>query len=225
MKKIFLIIASTAILFSACEQQQKNKTNHPAADSPSRSISCAVPVVVDKAWYASGKKALLFSGLEGNHFPISTKNQEAQKYFDQGLMLSYGFNHAEAARSFHEITKIDSTCAMAWWGFAYVLGPNYNAGMEPDNFQRAYDAAQKAKSLFHFSTEKEKMMIEALSHRYSNDTSVARAILDSTYAAEMREIYKKYPDDTDIATLFAESLMNLHPWNLWKKDGTIQPWT
>ena len=114
---------------------------------------------------------------------------------------------------------------MCWWGFAYVLGPNYNGGMEKDNFQRAYDALQKAKLYAGSATQKEKDLIEALTHRYSNDTTIARAFLDSTYAVAMRKVYNKYPDDVNIATLFAESMMDLHPWNLWNKDGSAQPWT
>lgn len=140
-------------------------------------------------------------------------------------MLSFGFNHAEAARSFFEAARLDSTCSMAWWGLAYVLGPNYNGGMEKDNFQRAFDAAQKAKVFSVNTTQKEKDLISALTNRYSNDTTITRAILDSSYAAAMRSVYKKYPTDVTIASLFVESLMDLHPWNLWKKDGKMQPWT
>ena len=183
------------------------------------------PEVLDKAWYISGKKAPLFSGLEGINFSITTKSAEAQQYFNQGMMLAYGFNHAEAARSFYEAGKQDSSCAMCWWGFAYVLGPNYNAGMEPDNLQRAYDAVQKAKKLSSSGTQKEKDLIEALTFRYSNDYKIPRSLLDSVYASKMREVSGKYPDDANVAVLFAESLMNLHPWNLFTKDGTIQPWT
>lgn len=186
---------------------------------------CCAPEVVDKTWYSSGKKAPLFTGLDGIHFPVSTINPEAQQYFDQGLMLSFAFNHAEAGRSFFEAARQDSTCAMCWWGFAYVLGPNYNAGMEPDNFERAYDALQKAKLYSTTCTQKEKDLINALAYRYSNDTTIARSVLDSSYAAAMRSVYKKYPADVTVGSLFAESLMDLHPWDLFQKDGTIQPWT
>ena len=129
------------IVFCSCNQQTENKT-----DTNSTLSGCGMPEVLDKTWYSSGKKAPLFSKLEGIHFPVSTNNPEAQQYFNQGLMLSFAFNHAEAGRSFFEAARQDSTCAMCWWGFAYVLGPNYNAGMEKENFQRAYDALQKAKS-------------------------------------------------------------------------------
>ncbi len=213
------------IIFCACNQETENKRLRTKADSISIQYGCSVPEVLDKTWYSSRKKAPLFSGLEGIHFPVSTTNAEAQQYFDQGMMLSFAFNHAEAGRSFFEATRQDSTCSMCWWGFAYVLGPNYNAGMEKDNFERAYDAIQKAKLFSIKCTQKEKDLIEALTHRYSNDISVARLVLDSSYAAAMRKVYKKYSSDVTVASLFAESLMDLHPWNLYKKDGTIQPWT
>ncbi len=221
-----LCIFSLVIISCSCNQQKKNKQEATATDSISTryGVLCT-PEVIDKSWYLSGKTAPLFSELEGIHFPISTKNKKAQQYFDQGLMLSFGFNHAEAARSFYEAARQDSACAMCWWGFAYVLGPNYNAGMEKDNFQRAYDAVQKAGSLAANCTQKEKDLIEALTLRYSNDTTLTRSLLDSSYAAGMRKVYKKYPADATIASLFAESLMDLHPWNLWNKDGSIQPWT
>jgi len=208
-----------------CSCRQKNESKKASNQLNSTQIPTCAPEVTDKLWYASGKKAPLLSGLAGIHYAVSTKNTEAQQYFDQGLMLSFGFNHAEAGRSFYEAARQDSTCAMCWWGFAYVLGPNYNGGMEPDNFTRAYDATQKAKSFSVSSTPKEKDLIEALTYRYTNDTTVARSVLDSSYTAAMRKVYKKYPDDVTIASLFAESLMDLHPWNLYKKDGGIQPWT
>lgn len=213
------------IFFCSCNQQTENKTATTKADTNSTLSGCCVPEVLDKTWYSSGKKAPLFSALEGIHFPVSTNNPEAQQYFNQGMMLSFAFNHAEAGRSFFEAARQDSTCAMCWWGFAYVLGPNYNAGMEKDNFQRAYDALQKAKSYSVSCTQKEKDLIEALTHRYSNDTTISRQVLDSAYATAMRSVYKKYSDDVTVAALFAESLMDLNPWNLYKKDGTIQPWT
>ena len=108
-------------------------------------------------------------------------------------MLSFGFNHAEAARSFFEATRQDPKCAMSWWGFAYVLGPNYNGGMEKNNFQRAFDAVTKAKLNSSSCTEKEKDLIEALSYRYSNDTTVVRSKLDSAYSVAMRKVYKNIP--------------------------------
>ncbi len=221
--KHFLYILCFAILFYACNPQtQEKKANQLYSD---KTVYSCAPEVIDKTWYYSGKKAPLFKGLSGINFSVSTNNAEAQKYFNQGLTLSFAFNHAEAGRSFFEAARQDSTSAMCWWGFAYVLGPNYNGGMEKDNFQRAYDAVQKAKSYSSTATAKEKDLIEALTHRYSNDTSIARYALDSSYASAMRKVYIRYADDVTVGSLFAESLLDLHPWNLYKKDGTTQPWT
>jgi tetratricopeptide (TPR) repeat protein len=184
-----------------------------------------MPELADNVWYTSSKKAPLFKGLDGIRFKITTTSREAQAYFNQGMMLAYGFNHAEAARSFYEAARLDTSCAMCQWGFAYVLGPNYNAGMEPDNLQRAFDAVSKAQKLSGHSSKKEKDLINALAARYSIDASARRSALDSSYAAEMRKVYQKYPKDEDIAAIFAESLMDLHPWDLFRSDGNPQPWT
>jgi len=221
----FTYLIWISIFISSCNDQPRHETLSSKPDSNSNLIGCRVPEVLDKAWYTSGKKAPILTGLEGIHFPVSTKNPEAQKYFDQGMMLSFAFNHAEAARSFFEAARQDSTCGMCWWGFAYVLGPNYNGGMEKDNFKRAFDASQKAKKYATSCTQKEKELIEALTYRYSSNTEIARSVLDSSYAAAMRRVYQKNSSDVTIASLFAESLMDLHPWNLYQKDGTIQPWT
>lgn len=224
MRKLLYILWLITI-FCSCNQHKANQAATVKTDILSTQDGCCVPEVLDKTWYSSGKKAPLFRGLDGIHFSISTKNQEAQKYFDQGMMLSFAFNHAEAGRSFFEAARQDTSCAMCWWGFAYVFGPNYNAGMEKDNFQRAFDAMQKAKSYSASCSQKEKDLIEALTQRYSSDTTIARSVLDSSYATAMRKVYKKYSADVTVASLFAESLMDIHPWNLYKKDGTIQPWT
>lgn len=224
MPRIFFILL-IPFLFWGCTGNSDHANNLPHDEFASDHQGCCAPEILDKRWYSSGKKAPMFKGLDGMHFGISTKSKEAQAYFDQGLMLSFGFNHAEAGRSFFEAARQDSGCAMGWWGFAYVLGPNYNGGMEKDNFQRAHSAVQKAKSLTGSCTAKEKDLVDALTLRYSIDSTIARSFLDSSYAAAMRLVYQKYPDDVTVGLLFAESLMDLHPWNLWKKDGTVQPWT
>lgn len=188
-------------------------------------FGCCAPEILDTSWYSSGKKAPLFPGLEGIHFPVKTENPEAQKYFNQGLMLSFAFNHAEAARSFYEATRQDPKCAICWWGFAYVLGPNYNAGMEPDNLIRAFNAVRKAKELSNEKHGIEWDLISALEKRYTLDSGISRFELDSSYANAMQIVYKKYPENVHIATLYAESLMDMHPWNIWTKKGDPQPWT
>jgi tetratricopeptide (TPR) repeat protein len=225
MRIFFFFIAWLCILTSSCDQKSTTNKKEAYVDTSRTYISCSPADLTDNEWYSSGKKAPLFSGLEGVSFPITTKNAETQKYFNQGLMLSFGFNHTEAARSFFEGGRQDSTAAMCWWGLAYVLGRNYNSAIAPGNIKPAYDAIQKAKSIYITCTQKEKDLIEALTYRYSIDTSIAHQVLDSSYAVAMERVYKKYPNDTHVASLYAESLMNLHPWKIWKKDGTIQPWT
>lgn len=188
-------------------------------------VMCA-PVTNDKAWYESDQVAPLFEGLDVLNVPISTDNELVQKYFNQGLVLAYGFNHAEAARSFYYATKLDPTCAMAYWGYAFVLGPNYNAGMEDDNYQRAYDAAQKAVQLSNKGvTPKEKALIQALSKRYVEIPIADRTPLDQAFSNAMAAVFEKFPDDPDIGTLYGESLMNLHPWDLWTHEGEPKSWT
>ena len=224
MKQNCLLFFSSFILF-ACNNSDGTKVSRSTVnDSPA--IGCYNPQTTDKAWYTSGKKAPRLKGLEGIDFKISTVSKEAQEYFNQGMMLAYGFNHAEAARSFHEAIRLDSTCAMAYWGFGYVLGPNYNAGMEEDNFQRAYEAAVKAKTLSKSCTPKEIALINALSTRYVAQPPSSRSELDIAYAAAMEKVYAQFPNDPDIGALYAESMMDLHPWDLYEKDTKApKPWT
>ena len=158
-------------------------------------------------------------------YPISTTVPVAQRYFDQGLVLSYGFNHAEAARSFREAARRDPACAMCYWGEALVLGPNINAPMSDSAVPQAYSAVQKAQSLSNKATEKEMALIEALGKRYTKNVVKDRKHLDEAYAQAMREVCKRFPDDEVIGTLLAEALMDLHPWDFWTKNGEAQPWT
>ena len=171
------------------------------------------------------KQAPLFNNLGTLKFPITTNSEQAQNYFDQGVILAYGFNHEEAFRSFEEVARLDSNCAMAYWGMAYVLGPNINLPMDASSVHTAYEAIQKAISLLDDETQKEKDFVMALSERYSAEVMEDRTSLDQSYSDAMRNLSNKYPDDLDAATMFAESIMDLHPWDYWLKDGTAQPWT
>jgi tetratricopeptide (TPR) repeat protein len=170
-------------------------------------------------------KAPLFSNLGNYHFKVTTNSELAQKYFDQGITFAYGFNHEEAFRSFEEAARLDSNCAMAYWGMAIVLGPNINLPMDKASVPNAYQAVMKAISHLDNETDREKDWITALSKRYNTKMQDNRYSLDSAYSDAMRELTKKYPDDLDAATMFAESIMDLHPWDYWLKDGTPEPWT
>lgn len=171
------------------------------------------------------KKAPLFSNLGNLQFQITTSSELAQKYFNQGVALAYGFNHAEAYRSFREVSQLDTNCAMAYWGMAIVLGPNINAPMDGADVPTAYEAVQEALALLDNESEKEKDFIYALSKRYTDSNSDERSALDSAYSDAMGKLSEKYPGDLQAATMFAESLMDLYPWDYWLRDGTPQPWT
>src|SRR5258706_7885257 len=160
--------------------------------------------------------ATIMPGLGNHHHPVSTKNAEAQRFFDQGLTLTYAFNHDEAIRSYKRAGQLDPKLAMAWWGVALALGPNYNVDVDPPREREAYEAIQKALKMPASATER--AYIEALSHRYSNDPKADLHKLSVDYSNAMRELARRYPDDLDAATLFAESAMDLRPWKLWSAD-------
>ena len=167
----------------------------------------------------------LYTNLGSHHKRISTKNSGAQHYFDQGLRLAYGFNHAEAIRSFARATELDPTCAMCYWGIALAYGPHVNAPMDAASGIAAYAAVQKARSLQSHATARERAYIEALAQRYESDPPADRVRLDTSYSRAMEQIAKTYPKDLDAAALYAESLMDLRPWNYWRPDGTPYPGT
>jgi tetratricopeptide (TPR) repeat protein len=169
----------------------------------------------------SGEKPVgLMSGLGNLHHPVSTKNAEAQQFFDQGLRLIYAFNHDEAARSFQRAAELDPRLAMAWWGVGMAVGPNYNLPVDAEHEKIAVNAVNKALALSGNAPPIEKDYIQALAKRYSSDANPNYHQLDVAYSNAMQALSQKYPDDLDAATLYADSLMNLRPWKLWNADGT-----
>ena len=162
---------------------------------------------------------VLIPGLGDTHHAVSTKNRQAQQFFDQGLKLVFGFNHDEARRSFQRAAELDPKLAMAWWGVALTLGPNYNLPVDPAREKAGYEAVQRALALQENASEPEKGYINALAVRYSNDPKADLPALDVAYKEAMGKLATRYPDDLDAATLYAESAMNLHPWHLWMPDG------
>jgi tetratricopeptide (TPR) repeat protein len=161
----------------------------------------------------------LWSGLGSITYKITTANEGAQAYFDQGLRLAYAFNHGEAQRAFRKAQKLDPDCAMCFWGEALVLGPNINLPMQEDAAAPAYAAAQKAKTLAGKASPREQALIGAVAARYGSDPKAERAPFDAAYAAEMAKVASQFPDDDEIAMLYAESVMDLSPWNYWKPGG------
>ena len=161
----------------------------------------------------------LYTNLGTHQKAIGTKVPEAQRYFDQGLRLVYGFNHAEAIRSFSRATELDPACAMCWWGIAYAYGPHVNAGMDSASGVAAYQAVRKAVSLSAKAPAWQRTYIDALATRYAAVPPANRAHLDSAYSRAMRNVANRYPKDLDATALAAESMMDLRPWNYWTPEG------
>ncbi|HEY8183396.1 MAG TPA: hypothetical protein VII32_14230 [Thermoanaerobaculia bacterium] len=167
--------------------------------------------------------AAIEPGLGKVHFATSTKNAGAQRYFDQGMAYLYGFNHEAAVKSFEQAAKLDPNLAMADWGIALALGPNINLDVDPDREKQAYASVQTA--LSKEGSQKERDLIAVLAKRYSNDPNADLKKLAADYSQAMGKLSKKYPADLDIATLYAESMMDLRPWKFWSHDGKPAPQT
>jgi len=168
---------------------------------------------------AAHAKTPLYDNLGTLHLAITTRSPVAQKYFDQGLRLTYGFNHDEAINSFTEGARLDSACSMCYWGIAYALGPNINLPMDTAAVKPAYESIERAIKLSDKVTPLERAFIQALAKRYSSNPPADRSPLDSAYATAMRGVFKRYPTDPNAATLYAEALMDLRPWRYWNNAG------
>jgi len=167
----------------------------------------------------SAQPATLTPGLGRLHHAIATKSPGAQRFFNQGLTYIYGFNHDEAIRSFRRAAELDPTSPMPHWGIALALGPNINLDVDPEREKAAYDEAQRAKKLASRAPAHERGYVDALITRYSNDPKADLKALAVEYKDAMRALMRRYPNDLDAATLYAESLMDLNPWRLWSQDG------
>jgi len=167
---------------------------------------------------SAGKTIPLYPDLAASPFPVSTRAPQARRYFSQGLILTYGFNHAGAVRSFREAQRLDPECAMCWWGEAVALGPNINAPMDDRDHYAALDAMDRAMALRSAATPMERALIEAVARRYSRDPKADRAALDGAYADAMLDVARRFPGDDDVAVLAAEAAMDTSPWNYWEAD-------
>lgn len=185
----------------------------------------------DRSELVARAGAPLFDGMGDHHHPITTSDPGAQTYFDQGLIIDFAFNHAESARSFRAAQRLDPDCAMCYWGEALALGPNINVTsngkvvMSDKDRVTAHAAIRKALALKDRVTERERDYIDALATRYNGDPATPREPLDEAYVVAMRDLHRKYPDDDDAASLFAESLMNTMPWDYWIDAGNPKPRT
>lgn len=186
----------------------------------SNSISCTPATFLLNNIDTTRQIAPLFENLGNHTYKVSTKNQLAQRFFNQGLRLTYGFNHAEAHRSFMEASRLDPNCAMAFWGQAYDLGPNINDPQPDEERKNKYnEAIEKAIQLSVAASPKEQALIKALTYRYSTDLTKDVNDLNMAYMEAMAKVAANYPEDSDIQTLYAASIMNTVPWNYWDKDG------
>ena len=178
------------------------------------------PTAADKKFQEEANAANLYPGFAAYDRKITTASPEAQQWFDQGIQLLYGFNHDEAIRSFEKAAEIDPSCAMAWWGSAYARGLHINnRKMGKEQSELAYEAAQKAVAALDNESAVEKGLVRAVAQRYALPVPEDRKPLDEKYAAAMEKLWHRFPDDPDVGALFAESLMNLQPWDLWTGDA------
>ncbi|MFL5446971.1 MAG: tetratricopeptide repeat protein [Gemmatimonadales bacterium] len=202
--RLWWSIAGVGLWLAVPGQLNAQEHHHPLGMPTAESASAPTP---------------LYENLGGLHHTVTTESEKAQQYFDQGLRLTYAFNHDEAIKSFKQALVYDSTCAMCYWGIAYALGPNINLPMDSSVVRPAWDASYNAVRLSVNVSPKEQAYIDALSKRYSADPKANRAALDTAWARAIGAVSRKYSDDDDAAVLYAESLMDLRPWNYWSNAG------
>jgi tetratricopeptide (TPR) repeat protein len=229
MKKLLMTLGVASLLTFVASRHSPDLVTHKKqvkAGIVSPLTLCGTPGarVILKLMDTTKQMAPLLENLGKYGMRVTTSNDLAQKFFNQGINLYYGFNHFEAYRSFMEVARLDPDCAMSYWGQALSLGPNINLPMDPADTETVYKALQKALSLSDKVSPKERALIHALAKRYTAEALEDRSPLDEAYAEAMGSVAGQFGNDLDVATLYAESLMDLHPWDFWK-NGQPQPWT
>ena len=228
MKNITLVILLMLSGLMACSSDNtsdQTADSKPAEDTSQPSTSGAGTAESERAALIARAGAPMLDGLGDFSHPITTSVDGVQRYFDQGMIMAAGFNHAESIRAFKAAQRLDPGCAMCYWGEALASGPNINvtskgrAIMMPDDRKSAFAAIQKAQANSQGLTQAEQDYIAAQATRYNGDPDTDRRPLDLAYAQAMRELAAKYPDDDDAQAMFAEAMMNTMPWNYWL-DGT-----
>ncbi|MDZ4714487.1 MAG: hypothetical protein SH819_03370 [Cytophagales bacterium] len=223
MKKLLFLLAAAALLmtFAASMTYKKKAEKNIRINQP---ISLCGPLF-SSAQDTAYLPVQLLPGLGDLHYPVSARDPQAQKYFDQGLRLIYGFNHVEALRSFQEAARLEPTFAMAYWGQALALGPNINDWNPMDREAMALEAITNARKLIQNCSEREIGFIMAMTTRYNGKAYAVRDSLNTTYRKSMQALSKKYPDDPEAVTLYADAIMTSIPWNYWNRDGSPRPMT
>lgn len=221
---VFIIAGAFLMLLFFLIPSTQKKQQDPSQLASFGAIKCTVAKFLLEGVDTTQQISPLFENLGNLHYPITTSEERAQEFFDQGLKLTYAFNHAEAHRSFMEASRLDPTAAMAYWGQAYVLGPNINDPLPLDDRKIKYnEALEKAIKWAEGASPKEQALINALTSRYSTDLSKDVAELNMAYMNAMAKVVKQFPEDADVQTLYAASVMNTVPWNYWDKDGNPSP--
>ncbi len=206
MNRVFSSLLCLSVLqMSAC-----------GSSLPSPELATAAPPAISLMEDNLG--ANFITGLGEHSFPISSQVPEVRRWFEQGLKLTFGFNHDAAERSFLRATEIDPDCAICWWGASLVLGPHVNAAMDPTDHADAWNRLQRARALAHNASPREQAFIEALSARYAEHPPEDRSALDQAYAMATRSLMQSRPDDLDAATFHAEALMDLQPWDYYDEQ-------
>jgi tetratricopeptide (TPR) repeat protein len=219
---VFMSIAAYLLVVafrSAMRQAQTANIAHLIAKKKKFSIRCSPEYIPSPA-----DDIPLLSGWGNYNWPVSSKSDSARIYFNQGINMYYAFHIIESRASFDKATRFDPNCAMAWWGKALAYGPNIN----DFGYQRpseAFPSATKANALKADATAVEKALIEAIAIRYVADSAADQGKLNALYRNAMKAVYRKYPNDENVTTLYADALMLMHPWDLYDHDFTAKPWT
>ncbi|MGK0252344.1 MAG: tetratricopeptide (TPR) repeat protein, partial [Gammaproteobacteria bacterium] len=227
MKTKIGLFIGIVILVGVVFLVEKKQTTHTANNYQKASFSfikCTPTKFLLTVVDTTKQISPLFKNLGNLHFPISTANERAQAFFDQGVKLSYAFNHAEGHRSFMEASRLDPNAAMSYWGQAFALGPNINDPLPTDERKnKINEALKKAQGLASKANPKEQALIEALSARYSTDLTKDPATLNMDYMKAMTDVAQRFPQDVNIKILYAAAVMNTVPWNYWDIDGNPSP--
>ncbi len=223
-KSQLLLLGALALLATFIFTKTQQKTNPRPQMASMNFLKCTVAKFMLTDVDTTQQIAPLFENLGNHSFTISTSTDETQTFFNQGLRLTYAFNHAEAHRSFMEAARLDPNSAMAFWGQAYALGPNINDPLPDDERKMsAFKALQKAQKTTDKASAKEKALIAALGSRYSDNMHKDIAELNIAYMKAMAEVADQFPEDADVQTLYAAAIMNTMPWNYWNNDGSPAP--
>ncbi|MEO7964605.1 MAG: hypothetical protein ABIT38_11945, partial [Gemmatimonadaceae bacterium] len=206
-----LCLSASIVLLCACAKEASKRSSESARDT-----SAATPAIT---------RSTPFGNLGAYHREIKTTNTQAQKFFDEGLTLLYGFNHEEAFRSFERASGFDAHSPMPQWGMALALGTNINDPAPAERLKRAYVHLAEAVKRVSSGSDVEQGLVRALAERYVADAAGEQAPREEAYSRAMGALAKRFEADPDVGTLYAESMMNLHPWRLYTSDGSPEAWT